>query len=1019
MKKIEPNELQKQAIKQQKGQIMLLAGPGTGKTFTVINRIEKMLEDGVKPSSILCLTFSDAAANEMRQRLIKKMGVIASSVDVYTYHSFCNDVIKEYPTDFEMASNVRLITDTERINIMRECIDEANLEFFVPPSASKYFFTSQFITLVEKLKSKRISKEEYMSCIDTNPELNPQLAILESEIYEIEQKGKTRGLKTRQDAIDKINLNIKKAKELWTLYELYSKKMLEQNVIDFSDMINFVLNKFDDDKAFLKEVSNKYSYFLVDEYQDTNDLQNSIIFNLLDENNEKNIFVVGDDDQIIYGFQGANTDNLENFLTKYPETKVICLRENNRSTQTILDFSYNIVTKDTSRLENNPKFIERNINKKLTAKNENIIKKDKKVKRIQFGETLQELNYIVDEIKTLIDSDDCPTKDGKKALSEIAIITKKREELETFSELLKGKNIPFQIDNGKSIFSIRSSLLIYFYLKALHNRAACSDKLFGLLLAEPFKINLEDYNRIRKTKEYLKANKKEPCDFISIMEQLSDWKDADKINNFLNTFKHLQNYAATNGLRNFIVELINRTGILECFYRLGENRMENLMGIKKMISEANDCEKTISSNSLAGFIEYLDLSIENEIEICIDKAKYVQNAVQLTTYHGSKGREFGHVYLPNLIEKRWESFKGKNEYKLITEPVFEKEEAQNKKDSELLRLLFVGITRAKHALTLSFADMDDGKAQQVTKYLQGIDDENIENIQLPCDEEEFTKEFVRNISRAVFENQKAFKNDLEEKVERISLSPSRLNDYISCPRKFFYLKVLEIDVEEANWDSANFGTIIHELLENAIIEARENGGTYPTKEKMKEKFYSKVEASTFSKPEEKEKFIKQGETIFSEYYPLTFAQIPCERVAEIEYGFNDIEINGFPITGKIDRIEKNEDGTYELYDYKTGTSVAETQIAKGGSKENYFNQLCFYKYAFEKVTGNKVSKVGLIYVKENKTKVKVLDKENMDYISELITETFEKIKNLQFLPNQECKSCGYCEYKQLCKLDVI
>ena len=204
-------------------------------------------------------------------------------------------------------------------------------------------------------------------------------------------------------------------------------------------------------------------------------------------------------------------------------------------------------------------------------------------------------------------------------------------------------------------------------MKALHNRATSSEKLFGLLLAEPFKINLEDYNRIRKTKEYLKANKKEPNDFISIMEQLSDWKDAEKINIFLNTFKHLQNYATTNGLRNFIVELINRTGILECFYRLGENRMENIMGIKKMIAEANDCEKTISSNSLAGFIEYLDLSIENEIEICIDKAKYVQNAVQLTTYHGSKGREFELVYLPNLISRNWEKFSMPGEYKLITD----------------------------------------------------------------------------------------------------------------------------------------------------------------------------------------------------------------------------------------------------------------------------------------------------------------------------------------------------------------
>ena len=239
----------------------------------------------------------------------------------------------------------------------------------------------------------------------------------------------------------------------------------------------------------------------------------------------------------------------------------------------------------------------------------------------------------------------------------------------------------------------------------------------------------------------------------------------EKIKEFLETFRELKQYSETNSLRNTIIEIINRTGILVAFYKEPKNKMENLMGIKKIISEATDCEKTVSTNSLAGFVEYLDSSIENEIEICIDKANYIQNAVQLTTYHGSKGREFEYVYLPNLIERKWESFRRGGEYKLITEPVLDKDIAEEKKDSELLRLLFVGITRAKHSLTISFADMDDGKAQQVTKYLQNINDD-VENIQMPCNDDDFTKEFVKNISRAVFENQKAFKKDLEEKSRR-------------------------------------------------------------------------------------------------------------------------------------------------------------------------------------------------------------------------------------------------------------
>lgn len=1015
---IKPNSKQQQAIDILNGQVMLLAGPGTGKTFTVIHRIEKMLADGVEPSSILCLTFSDAAASEMRQRLIKKMGVVASAVDIYTYHSFCNDLIKTYPDKFEMTSGVKLITDAEKISIMKECIDDANLEFFVPSRADRYFFTKNFISYVEKLKTQRVSKDEYMACIDTNPMLMPRYKELESEIYEREQAGNTKN-KTRYNELEKIKTNIEKAKELWTLFELYSTKMINKNLIDFSDMINLVLTSFEEDSQFLSEVSNKYKYFLVDEYQDTNDLQNQIIFNLLDGNDEKNIFVVGDDDQIIYGFQGAKSDNIENFLTKYPNTTVICLEENNRSTQTILDFSNLIVNQDENRLENNLYFKEKyNISKKLTAKNPKIIVKDKKIKRIQFGEILQEFNYIVDDIKTLIESDFAPKTDEDKIdYSQIAIISKKRAELQTFAELLKSKNIPFQIDEGKSIFAIRSTILIYFYIKAMNNYLTSSDKLFGLLLSEPFKINQQDYNKILEEKRLWK--KDESSDFITLMRNLNGWKNPEKITKFLETFDYLQDYASSNNLRNTVVEIINRTGLLTYFYKSGKNRSENLAGIRKIISEATDFQNSDSTKNLSDFVKYLDDCFENEIDINLDKDSVVQNAVQLMTYHGSKGREFEYVYLPNLISSNWEDFRMPGEYKLITEDVPDKDAAQAKKDSELLKLLFVGITRAKHTLTISFADSNNGKAQQITKYLEPTANYDFDSEQFECSADDLTTEFYRSVSSDVFDNQKAFKNEIEERVKSVVLSPSRLNDYLSCPRKFFYVKVLGIDVEEADWDGANFGTLIHSLLERAVKVAKESA--YPTLEEILEKFRLGMDGMKFSSEAKKEKYFKQGQNLLTNYYPY-FSQIPISRITDIEFSFYGVDVDGDFITGKIDRIEKNSDGTFELYDYKTGNYTSEKKIAPNEEKQNYFNQLCFYKYAYEKLTGNKVSKVGIIYVENHEKSVdKYLTDDDMKYIETLIKDTYQNIKALKFNPIKEDKQgvCKNCVYKQLCKLDLI
>lgn len=1017
--KIKPNKRQQEAIDILKGSVMLLAGPGTGKTFTVINRIEKMLSEGINPSSVLCLTFSDAAASEMRQRLIKKMGVTASSVDIYTYHSFCNDIIKEYSMQFELSPDVRLISDTEKIEIMKECIDEAELEFFVPSRADKYFFTKNFISYVEKLKTKRLTKSQYLSFIDSNPSLTLRCKELESEIYEREQAGKTQN-KGRYAELEKIKTNIEKAKELWTLFELYSNKMINKNLIDFSDMINFVLTAFEEDEQFLKEVSNKYTYFLVDEYQDTNDLQNSIIFNLVDGNNEKNIFVVGDDDQIIYGFQGAISDNIENFLTKYPQTKVICLEENNRSTQTILDFSNLVVSQDSNRLENNQFFKEQyNISKKLTAKNPKITVLDKKIKRIQFGEALQEFNYIVDDIKKITESENySQSEDGKKDYSQIAIIAKKRAELQTFAELLKGKNIPYQVDEGKSIFAIRSSILLYFYLKAMNNHLLSSDKLFGLMLSEPFKLDLEDYNKILHEQQLLK--KDEPSDFISLMQTLSDWKNPQKIEEFLKTFDDLKEYASSNTLRNTVVEIVNRTGILTYFYKNGKNRIENIQGIKKFILEASDFQKNDITKGLGDFVKYLDDCLQNEIDINLDKDSVVQNAVQLMTYHGSKGREFEYVYLPNLVSSSWEDFKMPGEYKLITEEVLDKDAAQAKKDSELLKLLFVGITRAKHSLTLSFADNNNGKAQQITKYLSPFSDYDFESSQYECNADDLTVEFFRSVSTEAYDNKRAFQSEIEERVKNLVLSPSRLNDYLSCPRKFFYVKILGINVEEADWDVANFGSIIHSLLERSAKAAKETG-EYLKIEDVINDFNLRMDNTAFTSLARKEKYLKQGQNLILNYYPY-FSQIPASRITDIEFKFSGVDVCGDLVTGKIDRIERNSDGTYSLYDYKTGAPTSEKQIAAGGTKESYYNQLCFYKYAYEKLTGNKVSEVGIIYVEDHSKSVhKSLDSDDMDYIENLIKEIYTNIKALKFNPIKEDSQgpCKNCVYKHLCKLDLI
>ena len=226
-------------------------------------------------------------------------------------------------------------------------------------------------------------------------------------------------------------------------------------------MIDFVIEKFETSPSFLNKIANKYEYIMVDEYQDTNTAQNKIIFSLVDNMTEKNVFVVGDDDQTIYTFQGAKLDTIEKFIKHYPDVKIICLEENMRSTQNILDAARYVVVQDFSRLEANPEFKKYNISKELISKNPSLIDKNTPVILNKYLNQEQEYDDIVSQIEEIINSSSCLiNENGKKNLSQIAILTKGNAQLKVFANKLKDKNIPFDLKEGKSVFEIKSSIAL-------------------------------------------------------------------------------------------------------------------------------------------------------------------------------------------------------------------------------------------------------------------------------------------------------------------------------------------------------------------------------------------------------------------------------------------------------------------------------------------------------------------------------------------------------------------------------
>lgn len=1019
--KITPNIRQKEAIDTIKGPVMLLAGPGTGKTFTLIERIKNMLKNGVLPSEILCLTFSEAASGEMKTRLVNMAGeeginpVDSMMVTVSTYHSFCKSVIDSNPSKFELLENVQVVDDITKQTIVKECIDEYHknfgVEFLCDKWNNRYHYVGQIISAIDLIKRERIERDEYFKYYNENPDWAPFLDELKAEYKEREAKGKL--VKTFLNKFESFEKKLGKAREFFEIYELYEKNLKSHNLIDFSDMLSLVIKTFEFDNELLIEAAGGFKYILVDEYQDTNSGQNELIFQIAKGAKTDNVFVVGDDDQTIYSFQGARCDNLKTFLKKFPETKVICLNENNRSNQLVLDFAEDIIKNDPSRLTNDAEFKGFGIDKKLTAKNKMVIEKEEKIHLNFYGTGIQENNDIVEKIESLIRSGVSP--------KEIAVLCRKNDPLIEFSEKLKAKSIPFQLNRQKSVFEIPSFIMAYFYLKALDNTYLGADKLFGILTNEPFLVDEKDYFKLLKLSRLGALEKNDPENpagkpknrtFFEIIEENLDteFKDSDKIQKFYKTFIKLKKQKASKPLGALVYSVILETGILEYFSNSASEKFENLAALKRLTKEVYSYSSLHKTATLSDFISHIDTYLNQGIKMEIEKNPFLSDSVQLLTYHGSKGREFEYVFLPQMTARMWEKSASPKDLDIpVPKAQFLEDKAENKK-AELLKLLFVGITRSKFGLYLSYANCDEGLNVQASSVY--LDSEVLSNPKLcektihELDSDEYCDEIKKSFQ--VFLDSPSVQNELKERVENVVVSQSSLNEYLSCPGKYYYSSILEVPVPFEDGGMLSYGSLIHSVLEKMARIGKERG-EYPSKEEVLGYLREKIDTYPFEDEETRNSYLSRGEEVFDTNY-LNFTETPPENILSSEMHLEYKE-DGYTLKGFVDRVVE-AGGKIYIYDFKTGTPK---KVAPG---DKYHNQLMFYKYLFEKVTPDKkVYDSALLYVEKgfNYSYAGLSDESNVE-IEEKIKEFVRDVKALKFDATPSDEACKYCAYSLICKL---
>lgn len=905
------NTQQRLAVETIEGPVMLLAGPGSGKTYTLTTRIANiLLETDTHPSNILALTFTDNAASNMRIKLSRIIGNDAYKVRIMTFHSFCNDVIQKYPENFGFSLASRQITDLEKIRLIEDMIDDLDLEYLTTFS-SPYLYKNDIIKSISDLKREGFNTKEFQKLIsEEEDELN--------EIDKINPKTKKpygKWLKKEKE--------INKNKELAKLYEKYQEILEERELYDYDDMILLVTEKFEQDTQLLADFQEQFLYILVDEFQDTNGAQSRILELLGSFDERPNIFVVGDDDQAIYRFQGANIENMFEFIQEFPQTQIITLNETYRCPQPILNGARDIVNQNENTLEKKVKGINKNLLSNNHLKN--------KIKIQEFATTENELIWVKNEVKALIDQGTNP--------DQIAILYRSHKDAEELKRLFMKDEIKCNIQDRKDVMEdeyVRKFLNILELIEGFED----NELLYKVLNYDFAAINRLD---LFKIVENAKLNNKTIWETLQKVDAL-DIESQDKINEFIDIIVELHAEQYNLNLIELLERALHKTGILD-YLREAKNyeSIDALITIFKFFQNSASSKKDYGLKELLDDINSLEV---NRLSVTMDYTE-VQEGVHFMTVHKAKGLEFDYVFIIKVNDKKWGNSRAHGKIKLPSGVLDTIDIDKQDKNEEERRLLYVGITRAVKELHLTYANrhIEDGKERSLlpSQFIEEIATKHKEKFDHT--EEEFDESIIlEEVQPLELDDRESIY--IKSKIENFRLSVTALNRYIESPREFLFDYLIRLP--KVKTKELILGSTIHKIMEhinrriNQEIEIKEV-------EYYKQMINNLLNLEILTEDEYND-IESEAHKMIDSYLPTLDAS---SKIAEVEYNFSgkSVMLDDTPLTGKIDNIEWVDKSKREvkIIDYKTSKPKTRNQILGNTkySNKNLLRQLQFYKLLIE------------------------------------------------------------------------
>lgn len=1002
------NTQQKVAVDTIEGPVMVVAGPGTGKTQILAMRIANILKKTqVSPSNILCLTFTNSGVQAMKQRLLRIIGPASYQIHVATFHTFCNEVISLYPEKFLTAKKLNQLTDLERIFLIQKIISENEYKSLKPFKAP-FHYQKSIIAAIGNLKQENISPEKFAVLIERQFEAFDAI----EDLYH--DKGVNEGKLKAKYLTQKASLE--KNRELADIYNKYQKELEKEGKYDFADMILFVLRAFDEDPEILSTYQEKYQYLLVDEYQDTNSAQNRIISILGSFYDNPNIFVVGDDEQSIFRFQGASLENILFFKEAYPETKIVVLENNYRSTQEILDISRGLIENNKNQIFN---FL--NISKKLISKKE----ENGQVALAEFSQGGVESFFVVKKIEELI-------KQKKVNPSEIAIIYKEHRDGAEIIDFLSKLNIPYILEIGGNILDDPEIDKIITYIRALNFGVKQSDNqsLIEILHFPFFGIFPLDIYKIVVASNKARTNL---FDTISNSKTLLslELEEPDAIKEFVKVFLDCRNVANSANFAHAFEHIINATGYLNYLLSLNES-VHHLNRLQSLFDEIKMTNQKDKSLKLSGYLKHIDLLQENELPIKERELSANYEGVHLMTAHKSKGLEFEYVFIPHCSDKHWGN-KTKKELIKLPETILKTKPSKEENDEEERRLFYVALTRAKKQIYISYAN-SYGESENPTltvpsKFIGELPSNCVKQVHTKSYEDNFDERLLLSFAKKKWQPSEALSEFLTQIIHDFVLSPTALNSYLECPQKFFYDNILR--VPKTKDFTQSYGTAVHKALE-LLFKKFKRDFKMPTKDEFIFDFKAALDEEIFTK-EEAGRAVERGVEILSKYYDF-YAEGWLKRGVPLncEYDFSrhDVHFKNIPITGKIDRIDLIDkvSNRVKIVDYKTSSPKSLNQLM--GLTKDKDTKLLYQAYFYKLLSETdplfqwQVGEIEFDFVSPKDGKFKSvglpIDKLQYDQFKKIVEETYDKIIGLEFhLEDQACKkSTGVCPYFKICHSNI-